>query len=239
MPRTRQARRCSSSRMGTNASRVMSGGVWSLEPAPPLVMHTVTISLPARAHFARVPPTVNSWSSGCAWMLITRGGGDGSLRTDRVERARSGTPGVGVASSGVESVIPWISSGRGTCAGELGDLRLDLGARYRADHLVHDLTVLDEEDGGNGANTVARGQRRLLVHVDLGQRHGSVRGLGQLLEHGRDGPAWTAPGRPEIDHPDSLGGGQRLVEGLLREVDNALVVFVFAVAPVHQNSSCR
>src|SRR5215831_3132986 len=239
MPNTRQARRCSSSRMGTSASRVMSGGVWSLEPAPPLVMHTVMISLPARAHFAKVPPTVNSWSSGCAWMLITRGGGTGSLRTDRVERARSGTPGVAVASSGVESVIPSTGSGRGACAGELGDLRLDLGARHRADHLVHDLTVLDEEDGRNRADTVARSQRRLLVHVDLGERHSSVRGLGQLLEHGRDGPAGTAPRRPEIDHPDAFGDGQRLVERLLGEVDDALVVSVFFVAGAHESSSCR
>jgi hypothetical protein len=38
-------------------------------------MQTVTISLPARAHVARVPATVNSWSSGCAWIDITRAGG--------------------------------------------------------------------------------------------------------------------------------------------------------------------
>src|SRR4029077_21271515 len=50
-----------------------------LEPAPPLVMHTVTTSQPARAHLARVPPTVNSWSSGCAWMLIARLGAGGSF----------------------------------------------------------------------------------------------------------------------------------------------------------------
>src|SRR5258705_9940809 len=56
----------------------MSSGVYLLEPAPPRVMQTATISQPARAHFASVPPTVNSWSSGCAWMLMTRAGAAGS-----------------------------------------------------------------------------------------------------------------------------------------------------------------
>src|SRR5581483_3017999 len=78
-PRMRQASRCSSSRMTTRAYRVMSGGVYLLEPAPPLVMHTVITSHPARAHLASVPPTVNSWSSGCAWMLIARFGAGGSF----------------------------------------------------------------------------------------------------------------------------------------------------------------
>ena len=57
----------------------MSSGVYLLEPAPPRVMQTATISQPARAHLASVPPTVNSWSSGCAWMLIARFGAGGSL----------------------------------------------------------------------------------------------------------------------------------------------------------------
>ena len=35
-----------------------------------IVTITEMIWQPARAHFASVPPTLNSWSSGCAWMLI-------------------------------------------------------------------------------------------------------------------------------------------------------------------------
>src|SRR5215831_3157529 len=170
-------------------------------------------------------------------MLITRGGGDGSLRADRAERPRSGTPGVAAASSGVGSVIPRAWLGRGGRPGELGKLRLDLGPRHRADHLVNHLALLDEENGGDGPDAVARGQPRLLVHVDLGQRHASLRGLGQLLEHRGNGPTGTAPGRPEIDHPDALGGGQRLVERLLGEVDDTLVVSVFGVARAHGSSS--
>src|ERR1700737_3880184 len=75
-------------------TRVMSRGVYLLEPAPPLVRHTVITSQPARAHLASVPPTVNSWSSGCAWMLIARLGAGGSFDgglagTDRGPRRRA------------------------------------------------------------------------------------------------------------------------------------------------------
>jgi hypothetical protein len=60
IPSTRQAWRCSSSRMVPSAVRVMSLGVHWFEPALPLVRHTVTMRLPAFAHLASVPPTVNS-----------------------------------------------------------------------------------------------------------------------------------------------------------------------------------
>src|SRR5437667_3376602 len=78
--------------MGARPSRVISGGVCRFEPAWPLVMHTETTSLPARAHLARVPPTVNSWSSGWAWIERTRAGAAGSAPGSRSGVARSGTP---------------------------------------------------------------------------------------------------------------------------------------------------
>src|SRR5229473_828731 len=106
MPRTRQASRCSSSRIGTRASRVMSAGVWSFDPAPPLVIHTVTISLPDRAHLASVPPTVNSWSSGCAWMLIAQAGAAGSTAVLRRRAPRSGMPGLVSALSSATGHAP-------------------------------------------------------------------------------------------------------------------------------------
>ena len=71
----------------------MSGGVKRFDPPVPRVMHTVTTALPARAHLARVPPTVNSWSSGWAWMLMTRAGGAGSTAV-RFFLPCSGMPGV-------------------------------------------------------------------------------------------------------------------------------------------------
>ena len=70
----------------------MSSGVKRFDPPVPRVMHTVTTVVPACAHLAKVPPTVNSWSSGWAWMLITRAGGAGST-TFRFFLPCSGTPG--------------------------------------------------------------------------------------------------------------------------------------------------
>src|ERR1700730_3328986 len=228
MPSTRQARRCSSSRIGTSASRVMSAGVCSFEPVPPLVMHTVTISLPARAHFASVPPTVNSWSSGWAWMLITRLGGGGSRRAGFASFARSGTPGAAVSPSGSWAVTV---SGSGTSGalvsglhvhrGKAGQLCLDLSLRHRADHLIRDRAVLDEENGRDGADPVPSREGRLLVHIDLRQGHASLRGQRQFFEHRGDGSAGTAPCGPKIHHPHALGGGERFVEGLLGEMHDA------------------
>jgi hypothetical protein len=53
-------------------SRLVIGGMGmgSFEPAEPSVIMTVMISHPVAAHFARVPATVKSWSSGWAWMDI-------------------------------------------------------------------------------------------------------------------------------------------------------------------------
>src|SRR6185369_8487527 len=184
-------------------------------------MHTVTIALPARAHLASVPPTVNSWSSGCAWMLMTRLGAGGSWRAAFAGLALSGTPGDADSVSG-----SWAAMDSGSRSpteasrggGQAGQLRLDLRLRHGADHLIRDLAILDEQNGRDGTNAVARREGGLLVHIHLGQRHSALRGLRQLFEHGGDGPAGTAPRRPEIHHPDALRGRQRLIECLLREV---------------------
>src|SRR2546427_7119188 len=65
-------------------------------------MQTVMTRLPERAHLASVPPTVNSWSSGWAWMLIAQAGAAGSAALLRRRAPRSGTPG---AVSAVSSAI--------------------------------------------------------------------------------------------------------------------------------------
>src|SRR5439155_14214484 len=63
-------------------------------------------------------------------------------------------------------------------------------------------------------------QPRILVDIDLHQRHPTFRGRGQLLEDGRDRPTWTAPLCPEVDHHETLVRDQRLVEALLGQVDS-------------------
>src|SRR5882724_1869029 len=188
-------------------------------------MHTVTISLPARAHLASVPPTVNSWSSGCAWMLITRLGAGGSRRAAFAGLARSGTPGVADSASGswaaIDSGSRSATDGSGRDRGQTGQLRLDLRLGDGTDDLIRDLAILDEQDGRDGANAVARREGGLLVHIHFGQRHSALRRLRQLFEHRGDGSAGATPRRPEIHHPYTLGRGQRLIEGLLGEMHDA------------------
>src|SRR5712692_6600325 len=57
-------------------------------------MQTVTTRAPDRAHLASVLPTVNSWSSGCAWMLMAQAGAAGSTAVLRRRAPRSGMPGL-------------------------------------------------------------------------------------------------------------------------------------------------
>ena len=104
----------------------MSGGVKRFDPPVPRVMQTVTMVLPARAHLASVPPTVNSWSSGWAWMLIDAGRGRGLHRRPLLLAALGDARGAGDAgiarspsrrcvrhvSSGVLSRRGWDGAGR-------------------------------------------------------------------------------------------------------------------------------
>src|SRR5216683_3891992 len=69
-------------------------------------MQTVMTRLPERAHLASVPPTVNSWSSGWAWMLIAQAGDAGSAAVLRRRLPRSGTPGVVSAVSSATGDTP-------------------------------------------------------------------------------------------------------------------------------------
>src|SRR5215470_6525406 len=92
------------------------------------------------------------------------------------------------------------------------DTLLQHGLGNRADDLVDDLTVLDEEDGRNGADAVPGCQRRTLVHVDLHQRHSTLGRLDQLVEDRSDRPARAAPLRPEINERQTLYCDERLVE---------------------------
>src|SRR6266545_2946340 len=190
-------------------------------------MHTVTISLPAPAHLASVPPTVNSWSSGWAWMLITRLGAGGSRWAAIAGLLLSGTPGVVDFASGSRAAMDAGSGsateGSGRDGGQAGQFRLDLRLGHGADDLIRDLAILDEQNGRDGADPVARREGGLLVHIHFGQRHSALRRLRQLFEHRGDGSAGAAPRRPEIHHPYALGRGHRLIENLLGEMHDALL----------------
>src|SRR5688572_2498750 len=72
MPSTSLAALCSPSRSLASVFLYLAPCAGSFDPESPLVMTTQTISHPALAQRARVPAMLNSWSSGCAWMLMAR-----------------------------------------------------------------------------------------------------------------------------------------------------------------------
>ena len=62
------------------------------------------------------------------------------------------------------------------------------------------------------------GQALLLVDVDLHELDLVLALLGDLLEDGRDGVAWTAPLGPEVDDDGCLALQDLLLEGRFRDV---------------------
>ena len=97
------------------------------------------------------------------------------------------------------------------------ELGLELLLRNGADHLVLHRPVLHEQDRRDRADAVARGQRRVLVDIDLAERHLAAGRARQVLQHGPHGPARAAPLGPEVHHHHALGDGQRLIEVALVE----------------------
>src|SRR2546427_3382433 len=85
---------------------------------------------------------------------------------------------------------------------------------------VDDRALLEEQDRRDRPDPIPSRQPRILVDIDLHQRHPTFRGRGQLLEGGRDRPTWTAPLCPEVDHHETLVREQRLVEVLLGQVES-------------------
>src|SRR5207237_6016653 len=74
---------------------------------------------------------------------------------------------------------------------------LPLGRRAHEPVLLD--TVLEEHELRDRLHAEARRQRRLFVHVHLGDR-GLIADLARdLVEHGSADPARTAPRRPEVD----------------------------------------
>src|SRR5438128_12298233 len=85
---------------------------------------------------------------------------------------------------------------------------------------VDDRALLEEQDRRDRPDPIPSRQPRILVDIDLHQRHPTFRGRGQLLEGGRDRLTWTAPLCPEVDHHETLVREQRLVEVLLGQVES-------------------
>src|SRR3989475_5022923 len=92
---------------------------------------------------------------------------------------------------------------------------LQHGFGRRTEDPVDDRALLEEQDRRDRPDPIPSRQPWILVDIDLHRRHPAFRGLGQLLEDGRDRPTWTAPLCPEVDHHETRGRDQRLIEVLL------------------------
>ena len=83
----------------------------------------------------------------------------------------------------------------------------------RADDLVGDLAVVEEQQGGNGADAVFGGQRLMFVNVDLADFHLAIVFVGEFIQQRRDHLARAAPFGPEIHEH-----GRWRLQDLLRKI---------------------
>src|SRR5215203_7331868 len=87
---------------------------------------------------------------------------------------------------------------RECCFSQLqAELSRKLVLRQGSNRLLGDLPLLEAGDGRDARDAVVHRSRRIVVHVDLDERHVLAR-LGHLLEDRGDAPARHAPRRPEI-----------------------------------------
>src|SRR5436309_11746669 len=82
----------------------------------------------------------------------------------------------------------------------------DLALGHEADDLVAQGAVLEEHELRDRLHAEARREHRMLVHVDLADRHRVAQLPRDLVQHRRDRPARTAPRRPEVDDHRALAG---------------------------------
>ena len=82
-----------------------------------------------------------------------------------------------------------------------------------------DLAVLEQQQGGDRADVVARRRRRVLVDVDLHHLELAIHLLGDVLQRGADHAARAAPLGPEVDQDGRVGLQDFLLEGGIGRFD--------------------
>lgn len=99
--------------------------------------------------------------------------------------------------------------------GDLSDSLLDSGGVGAANGQGINLrAILVEQEGGHGGDAVVGSNTGELVNVDLVELDGGD-AVAQLLDHGRDGLAGTAPGGEEVDNDGLLAVLNELLPLLL------------------------
>src|SRR5580765_2714800 len=94
---------------------------------------------------------------------------------------RNNCPGVMV--SGMVAACP-------PSGGDAIEARLQISFAAGADDLVGHFTLLEEQQSRDARNAVLRGERLLLVHVDLADLGATIVFRGEFIQHRRDHFAW-------------------------------------------------
>jgi len=84
------------------------------------------------------------------------------------------------------------------------ELRRELGLWNRAQHLIDDLAVLEEENQRDRANAEALREALILIYVNLCNLCLAGIFTGELLEDRTDHAARPAPGSPEVHHCEAI-----------------------------------
>ena len=102
-------------------------------------------------------------------------------------------------------------------------MSLDFIFGQRANELVYLLPVLEEEHGGDALNGILGRGHRVLVHIQFGNLDSAGIFGSQLVEHGRNHAAWTAPRRPTVHQNGSSKGQDFISKCPVRHLDGMVV----------------
>ena len=97
-------------------------------------------------------------------------------------------------------------------------LVLERGLRHHPDDLVDQLAALEKQHGGDGADAILRGDRVVLVDVQLRDGDLAIELARELFEDRSDGLARSSPGSPEVDEDRRGGTRNRALERVSGEV---------------------
>jgi hypothetical protein len=102
----------------------------------------------------------------------------------------------------------------------LQDLLFQVLLRKGSDYLVHDLTVLEVEDAGNGGDIESARRDPVRVNVELSHLDLALVLLREFLDDRTHHSAWTTPLSPEVHDRQTFTGFDLVREVLVRDFPN-------------------
>lgn len=77
---------------------------------------------------------------------------------------------------------------------------------------IHQLAVLEEEQGGDGSHIVAASNPSAFIYIDLTNFGGACFFGCDLVDNGGNHLAWTTPWGPKVDEDGNIGGHYFAIE---------------------------